>query len=279
MNKNLLYLFQPMPLFSIITASLNSAKTIGETIESLQNQDISPDLYEHIFIDGASQDNTLDIIRQKAKGNVVIVSEKDNGIYEAFNKGIKLAKGDFIYFLNSSDTLKSSDVLSFVKIEIEKQPNIELIYGKVAYIRDNGTVRNLIGKQIISKNYWNPTECICHQGLFTKKSLFENIGLFKFYLKGGIADSVWLEDYFHKGPKGVVFIDKVIANFRAGGYAENHAFEAALARFIYIKNNWSFYETVKAFHALLKIFFMFKILKAHKDTWFRRLYRKLRYGQ
>jgi len=262
-----------MPLFSIITACLNSGKTIGETIESLQNQDINPDLYEHIFIDGASQDNTLDIIRQKAKENDVIVSEKDNGIYEAFNKGIKLAKGDFIYFLNSSDTLKSNDVLSFVKTEIEKQPNTELIYGKVAYVMDNGTVRNLIGKPITPKNYWNPMKCIYHQGLFTKKSLFENIGLFKSYLKGGIADRVWLEDYFHNEPKGVVFIDKIIADFRAGGYAENHAFEAALANFLYIKDNWSFYETVRALPALPKIFLMYNILKLHKDTWFRRLCR------
>ncbi|MDR2593220.1 MAG: glycosyltransferase [Fibromonadaceae bacterium] len=266
-------------LFSIITACLNSAKTIGETIESLQSQDISPDLYEHIFIDGASQDNTLDIIRQKAKGNVVIVSEKDDGIYDAFNKGIKLAKGDFIYFLNSSDTLKSNDVLSFVKTEIEKQPNTELIYGKVAYIRDNGTVRNLTGKQITPENYWNPMECICHQGLFTKKSLFENIGLFKLHIKGGIADRIWLIDYFHKEPKGVVFIDKVIANFHAGGYAESHAFEAALENFIYVKDNLCFSEKVKNFIGLFRCFLLIKILKAHKDTWFRRLYRKLRYGQ
>jgi len=267
-----------MPLFSIITACLNSEKTIGETIESLQSQDISPDLYEHIFIDGASQDNTLDIIRQKAKGNVVIVSEKDNGIYDAFNKGIKLAKGDFIYFLNSNDTLKSNDVLSFVKTEIEKQPNTELIYGKIAYVNDRGTVRSLIGKQITPKNYWNPMDCVPHPGLFTKKSLFENIGLFKLHIKGGIADLIWLEDYFHKEPKGVVFIDKVINNFRAGGYVENHAFEATLENFIYVKNNWSFYETVRAFSVLPKTFFMYNILKVHKDTWFRRLYRKLRYG-
>jgi len=254
-----------MPLFSIITACLNSAKTIGETIESLQNQDISPDLYEHIFVDGASQDNTLDIIRQKAKGNVVIVSEKDNGIYDAFNKGIKLAKGDFIYFLNSSDTLKSNDVLSFVKTEIEKQPNAELIYGKIAYVIDNGTVKSLVGKQITPKNYWNPMKCICHQGLFTKKSLFENIGLFKLHIKGGIADRVWLIDYFHKEPKGVVFIDKIIAYFRADGYAENHAFEGALANFIYVKNNCSFFEAVRAFPALPKIFIMYNVLKVHKN--------------
>jgi len=260
-------------IFSIITACLNSEKTIGETIESLQSQDINPDLYEHIFIDGASQDNTLDIIRQKAKGNVVIVSEKDNGIYDAFNKGIKLAKGDFIYFLNSSDTLKSNDVLSFVKTEIEKQPNAELIYGKIAYVMNNGTVRDSVGKQITPKNYWNPMKCIWHQGLFTKKSLFENIGLFKLNIKGGIADRVWLIDYFHKEPKGVVFIDKVIAYFRADGYAENHAFEGALANFIYVKNNCSFFETVRALPALPKIFLMYSILKIHKDTWFRRLCR------
>jgi len=267
-----------MPLFSMITACFNSAETIGETIESLQKQDINPDLYEHIFIDGLSQDNTLDIIQQKAKGNVVIVSEKDDGIFDAFNKGIKLAKGDFVYFLNSSDTLNSNDILSFVKNEIEKHPKAELIYGKVACVRDNGTVRNLIGKQITPQHYWNPTPYIRHQALFTKKSLFESVGLFKLNIKGGIADKIWLMDYFQKEPKEVIFIDKIIANFRTGGYSDIYAFEGAWENFIYAKNNFRLIEKIKTFISLPKIFFMHKILKAHKDTWFRRLYRKVRYG-
>jgi glycosyltransferase involved in cell wall biosynthesis len=268
-----------MPLFSIITACFNSAKTIEKTIASMQSQDISPELYEHIFVDGASSDNTLDIIRQKTKGNVIIISEKDNGIYDAFNKGIKLAKGEFIYFLNSDDSFYSNDVLSFVKAEIEKSPQTELIYGKIAYVRDNGTIRHLAGKRITPQSYWHPTLCICHQGLFTRKSLFESIGLFKLGIKGGIADRIWLIDYFHKDPKGVVFIDKTIASFCAGGYAENNVFEGALETFAYAKNNLRFIEMIKAFIVLPKLFLEFKILKAHKDTWYRRLYRKLRgYG-
>jgi glycosyltransferase involved in cell wall biosynthesis len=265
-----------MPLFSIITACFNSAKTIEKTIASIQSQDINPDLYEHIFVDGVSSDNTLNIIRQKAKGNIVIISEKDNGIYDAFNKGIKQAKGEFICFLNSDDSFYSNDVLSFVKAEIEKLPQVELIYGKIAYIRDNGTIRHLAGKHITPQSYWNPMLCIPHPGLFTRKSLFDSIGLFKFHIKGGIADNIWLIDYFHKEPKDVVFINKTISSFYAGGYSENHAFEAALENFIYVKNNLGFIETIKAFIALPRPFLEFKILKAHKDTWYRRLYRKLR---
>ena len=86
---------------SIITVCFNSEKTIQQTINSVNNQNYK--FLEHIFIDGQSNDNTVNIIKKNMKPNYLLISEKDDGIYDAMNKGIKIAKGDIILILNSDD--------------------------------------------------------------------------------------------------------------------------------------------------------------------------------
>ena len=95
--------FKSQPLVSIITISLNSEKTIAKTIESIKNQTYKN--IEYIIIDGKSEDRTIDIIRRYKDNISKIVSEKDDGIYDAFNKGLNLYKGDLIGFVNSDDVL------------------------------------------------------------------------------------------------------------------------------------------------------------------------------
>ena len=93
------------PLFSIITVVLNNDKYIEKTINSVLSQSFKN--YEYIVLDGASTDKTIDIIKYEKKINFWS-SEKDNGIYDAFNKGIKIAKGQFICIVNSDDILKNA---------------------------------------------------------------------------------------------------------------------------------------------------------------------------
>ena len=97
---------------SIITVTYNSEKTIQETIESVRNQSYKN--VEHIFIDGISKDNTLNIINRNIDKNSVIVSEKDFGVYDAMNKGINLAKGEILFILNSDDTLYENSIIEEV---------------------------------------------------------------------------------------------------------------------------------------------------------------------
>ena len=114
--------------FSIITVCYNSESTIFETIQSVKNQTYTN--YEHIIIDGSSTDNTLDIIN-KYKNNsdkVKVISEPDNGIYNAMNKGIKLASGELIVFLNSDDTFESN---ALEIITNHYNSKIDIIYGNV----------------------------------------------------------------------------------------------------------------------------------------------------
>mgnify|MGYP005647148369 FL=1 len=95
--------FKSQPLVSIITISLNSEKTIAKTIESVKNQTYKN--IEYIIIDGKSEDRTIDIIHSYNDIISKIISEKDDGIYDAFNKGLNLYKGDLIGFVNSDDVL------------------------------------------------------------------------------------------------------------------------------------------------------------------------------
>jgi len=120
--------FNPKPLISIITVCFNSEKTITNTIESVINQKYKN--IEFIIIDGKSTDETFSII-QKYKANITkIISEKDNGIYDAFNKGLELATGDLIGFVNSDDILTPNALELLIKY-YNKYPKMDFIFGAV----------------------------------------------------------------------------------------------------------------------------------------------------
>ena len=116
------------PLFSIITVVLNNDKYIEKTIKSVLSQSFKN--YEYIVLDGASTDKTIDIIKKYEKKINFWSSEKDNGIYDAFNKGIKIAKGQFICIVNSDDILKKN-ALNIIYKYIKKNPNADFFFGSV----------------------------------------------------------------------------------------------------------------------------------------------------
>jgi len=121
------------PLISIITVSYNSEKTIRDTLQSVMLQD--KNLFEYIIIDGGSSDRTLEIINEFDFIDILI-SEKDKGIYDGMNKGIHLAKGKFIGFLNSDDLFANKDVLSDIDKALSNQ-NTDIIFGDIRYFKDN----------------------------------------------------------------------------------------------------------------------------------------------
>ena len=122
------------PKISIITVSFNSAKTIKETIESILIQDYNN--IEYIIIDGGSSDETIDIVKSYGKKISYFISEKDNGIYDAMNKGIKAATGDIVGILNSDDFYPNSFVLSNVAKTFKKY-NCDAVYGDLVYVNKN----------------------------------------------------------------------------------------------------------------------------------------------
>ena len=116
------------PLITIVTAVFNNEKFLEESILSLHNQTCNN--YEHIIIDGGSSDGTLDIIKKYEHKIDYWCTQKDNGIYDAFNKGMQLAKGDYIGFLNSDDKY-TENALEILNNYIQKNKDVDFIFGSV----------------------------------------------------------------------------------------------------------------------------------------------------
>lgn len=197
-------------LFSIILPSYNCQALIKETLESIINQDES--LYECIVVDGASKDDTLEIIAQYSKkySNVKYVSEKDNGVYDAMNKGIKLANGEYLYFIGAGDTL-CPDILNSLSKQIS---NEDLICGMSYHI----------GKKIYFKPPKKKEDAIYlffnHQAIFYKRKIFELVGNYDAKYK------IYADNVLNKKIIGIDnFIIKSIniriANYLGNGISEN----------------------------------------------------------
>jgi glycosyltransferase involved in cell wall biosynthesis len=155
------------PFVSIITPSLNSEKTIQNAINSVIDQNYLP--VEHIIIDGGSTDETIAILKKSPTS--IWISEPDKGIYDAMNKGIKMAKGNWIYFLGSDDVLMPG-VLNKIFGCANNNANSDLIYGNVIF-SSNGQIYD--GEFSIQKLL---IRNISHQAIFYKKSLLQKMGSF-----------------------------------------------------------------------------------------------------
>ena len=157
-----------IPKLSIITINLNNAEGLRKTIESVVSQTLSE--FEYIVIDGGSTDESLDVIKQYEYKITYWVSEPDNGIYSAMNKGIKVAKGEYLQFLNSGDWLFSNNILENV---FSLNRNEDFLYGN--YYDKSSDI--FVTPSILSAYYfYNST--ISQQCVFYKGSLFSNCNIF-----------------------------------------------------------------------------------------------------
>lgn len=165
---------------SIITATYNSAKTVRNTLDSVLAQTHQD--WELIIEDGVSSDNTLDIVREYeglCKGRIRVFSEKDNGLYDAMNRGIERATGDVIGILNSDDFYHDEHVLEDINRAMDGQP-VECVYGDLKFVQSNNTkkvVRIWKGSQHRSGAFlkgWHPA----HPTFYAKRDSFIKYGAF-----------------------------------------------------------------------------------------------------
>ena len=200
---------------TIITVCFNTADTIEDTVKSIISQDYKN--IEHIIVDGGSTDETLDIINRCADNTVKVISEPDNGIYDAMNKGVKLAIGDIIGFLNSDDVYSHNRVLSDVVYSMERN-NLDSVFGDIAYVHPNNP--NRIIRYYSSKDF-KPSKltigCMpAHPTLFFKKYVYKKYGLFKIdYQIAG--DFEYVARVFTKGAIRFAYIPKVMVKMKIGG--------------------------------------------------------------
>lgn len=162
---------------SVITVCYNSAATIGQTLKSVRNQ--SYQNIEHIIVDGASVDKTLEVIKSEGSSIIKIISEKDGGIYDAMNKGILLATGEVVGFLNADDFYKDVNVLVRVAT-IMQAGKLDAVYGDVEFFRpgqqDTVVRRYNSGRFTVNRLGWGWMPA--HPALFVSRVLFERYGMF-----------------------------------------------------------------------------------------------------
>ena len=165
------------PIFSIITVTYNAESTIEATMRSVKQQTFRP--IEHIIIDGASKDNTLYIINKYKDDNTKVISEPDKGLYDAMNKGIRLATGTYLCFLNAGDTFHEQDTLEKMAnsaglSDVDKLP--EILYGQTAIVdaeRHFLRMRHHTAPEVLTWKSFQQGMLVCHQAFFVKRTLAE----------------------------------------------------------------------------------------------------------
>jgi len=203
------------PKVSIITVCYNSEKTIEDTIQSVINQ--TYENIEYIIIDGLSTDNTLEIVNQYKDKIAKIISEKDNGLYDAINKGIELATGDIIANLNSDDFYIDKNVIADVVVKLEREKS-DTLYADLYYVDALDT--NKVNRKWISGQYkkgmffkgWMPP----HPTFFVRKKVYDLFGKFNLELKSAADYEIMLR-FIHKNECSISYLHRIIVKMRIGG--------------------------------------------------------------
>lgn len=212
---------------SVITATHNSAATLQGTLDSIARQ--SYERIEHIIIDGASTDDTIAIVQKNRKRIAIFKSESDTGIYDALNKGIRLASGEIIGFLHSDDFFASEDSVADIASAFE-DPSVCGVYGDLEYVRAGDTskvIRRWKGKRFAKRDLyygWMPA----HPTLYIRKEWYLKIGGFDTSYRIA-ADYLSIVQLFSDPSFNTAYIPKVLVAMRTGG-ASNRSFKAILSK-------------------------------------------------
>lgn len=199
---------------SIITITYNSEKTLEETIKSILYQDYAE--MEYILVDGMSVDGTLKIVDKHKNEKMKFISEKDNGISDAFNKGIALASGDIIGIINSDDMLLPGALKKVAK-EFEENEDMDILFGNC--IRFTNLVTD--GYEVVPSNNLEKMKysfLLLHPSIFVKKSAYNKYGVFDCNFRNAMDYELISKMYF-KGAK-FKYIDEALSAFRVGGISQ-----------------------------------------------------------
>ena len=165
----------PHPKFSIITVTYNAEKVLEDTIQSVIFQTYRN--VEYIIVDGASKDHTLEIVNKYHNRINKVISEPDKGLYDAMNKGIQLATGDYLCFLNAGDKFHDSETLQKIVHTLKGQELPDVIYGETAIVDEEGHflhMRRLSTPAHLNWKSFKQGMLVCHQAFFANRELVIN---------------------------------------------------------------------------------------------------------
>lgn len=197
---------------SIITVTYNSERTLVDTLRSVAEQDYRD--IEHVVIDGGSRDGTLDVLKRHGAHVARSISEPDGGIYDAMNKGMALATGDFVGFLNSDDTLASRGAISSL---VSRAHASDVVYGDLDYVAEDGrrVIRHWRSGSFAFEQLrfgWMPP----HPTFYVRRTLMQEIGRFDVSFRIA-ADYEYMLRCLLRESVRVGYVDEVLVRMRAGG--------------------------------------------------------------
>ncbi len=207
------------PRISLITVCWNAGATIGDTLKSIDRQSFRD--FEHLIIDGASSDDTLAIISRTRAENRQLLSEPDKGIYDAMNKGIGLARGDIVGFLNADDVFANDNVLERIA-DTFGVLGVDCVYGDLVYVAREKPEkitrywRSSAFKPRSFRRGWFPP----HPTLYLRREVYENVGRFDLSYRHA-ADVELMMRVFEVGKVKSVRIPDVLVRMKGGGASNN----------------------------------------------------------
>ena len=254
---------------SIITLTYNSEKTISRCLKSVSNQTYKN--IEHIIIDGKSKDNTIQIINTHNKHSI-LVSEKDEGIYDAWNKGMKLANGDIVGTVMSDDYLKSKKTIESIVQSFNKE-SCDILYGNMDFVLNGEIIRKWRAGNFKKYKYyfgWMPPP----PAVYIKNSIIKKNKLFDLQYKIG-ADYEWLLRLFYIKNYNIFYKDEYLYTLEYGGISNKslkNVFKGNMENYYAWKNNnlskFPFWVPMKPLFKIFQIkklssFFKFYFLKSN----------------
>lgn len=229
------------PLISIITVTYQAETVLVRTIESILGLDYMN--LEYIIVDGGSKDNTIQIIKsyiEKFKSKNIVYkwqSETDNGLYDAMNKGLKIATGDYVWFMNAGDRVASDDCLS--KINFSSLP--DFIYGETIIVDEMGTTlgkRRLKAPENLNWTSFRMGMLVCHQSMIVKRNIAKEFDLhYKFS-----SDFDWSIKCL-KAAKIIYNSNTILSHFLDGGVSKKKMQDSLKERFEIMAKYYGFLNT------------------------------------
>ncbi|SDM84781.1 Glycosyltransferase involved in cell wall bisynthesis [Daejeonella rubra] len=248
-------MFQPK--LTVITIVYNNVRDIERTVLSVLNQSYAN--IEYLVIDGASNDGTLDILR-KYEGQISrLTSERDNGIYDAMNKGLALATGDYVLFMNSGDEIYASDTVEKL---FATEPDADIYYGETEMYDENWNSLGQRRHQAPDNFTWKDFKhgmCISHQAIYIRRSLTEPYDL-NYQLS---SDIDWIIKAAKKAKK-IVNVRMYVAKYLVGGMSKKKHRQSLVERFNIFSKHYGLIPTIFN-HALIAGKLGFYYLK-HRKT-------------
>jgi len=206
---------------SIVTTTYNSAATVKDTLDSVKMQDY-PNI-EHILVDGRSNDSTIDIIASYPHV-AQYVSEEDQGLYDAINKGIRMSTGDIVGILNSDDFFPDPTVISSI-VKAFEEKKVDAVYGDIAFVRPEN-LRKIV--RYYSSKKFHPRKFAkgympAHPSFYAKRSCFEELGFYQLDYKIAADFELLMRFFMNKNIK-TSYLNKVIVYMRTGGVSNKNFF-------------------------------------------------------